>query len=412
MTRQDQPIRHPGSTPRTARQLGIMRGHPPPPEKRPTLENWDLPPFNRWSFQNVRALIPSVDVHRGTGPVDRLQSDPQPLGDLAFTAGNGTPCRLSEHLLRTYTDGFLVCHEGRIVYEKYFNDMVAETLHLAQSVSKSVIGLLTGVLHGQGLVDLDTPLADMVPELADCGYSDANLGQVLDMRSGVRFTEDYNAPDSDMTRVDIAAGWRPAPDSAPRPTIRDVIVTLPRIRGHGGDFEYRSIETDVIAWVLERVTGTDLAQLVSRHLWQPIGAERDACFTVDGSGTALADGGFNATLRDFSRLGMLMLNGGRAMGRQVVPEAWIDGSRHGDADRFGTPYTATSPHGAYRRFWWIHDNRRGDVCARGVFGQMIYADPTSELLVVKLSSWPDYLIPSYLGDTFRAIDAIRDALNG
>ncbi len=409
MTRPARPFQTPA--PKTARDLGIMQGFPPPPEKRPTLENWDLPPFNRWSFQNARALLPTAEVYRGTGPVDAMRRDPQPLGDLTFHATGGATT-LSDFLAHTYTDGFLVCHHGRIVFETYLNDMTPDTLHLSQSVAKSVVGLLTGVLHGRGLLDLDAPLAGMVPELSRCGYGDATLAQVLDMQSGVRFTEAYNAPGSDMTRLDIASGWRPAPTDAPRPTIREVILTLPAIRAHGGAFEYRSIETDVVAWVLERVTSMPLARLVSEYLWQPVGAERDACFTVDSAGTAQADGGFNATLRDYARLGLLILNRGRAMGREVVPEGWIDGMRRGDRGKFATPYTDISPQGAYRRFWWVHDNRRGDICARGVFGQMIYADPVGDLLVVKLSAWPDYLMPAYLRDTFLAIAAIRAALTG
>jgi CubicO group peptidase (beta-lactamase class C family) len=398
--------------PRTARQLGIMQGFPPPPEKRPTLENWDLPPFNRWAFQNVRSLIPTVDVFRGFGPATALDETRENLGEIEFERENGVTVSIDRYLGESYGDGFLVMHRNRIVFERYLNGMAPETLHLSQSVAKSVVGLLTGVLEAEGIVDIHAPLADIVPELAQCGYGDATLDQVLDMRSGVRFTEDYNMPGSDMTRIDIASGWRPRAGEAPRSTIRDVILSLPKIRPHGGAFEYRSIETDVAAWALECAAGKSLAELVSQRLWQPIGAGRDAYFTVDEAGTALADGGFNATLRDYARLGLLILNRGQAAGRQVVPADWIEGMRTGNRDIFGAPYTGVLPDGAYRRFWWIRDAERGDICARGVFGQLIYADPQSELLAVKLSTWPDYVIPSLTRDTFRAIDAIRTALSG
>lgn len=399
------------AVPKTARQLGIMQGFPPPPEKRPTLENWDLPPFNRWTFQNVRSLIPTVDVFRGFGPASRLEEAPQDLAGVEFDRENGTTVTIDRFLSESYGDAFLVMHNNRIVFERYLNGMAPETLHLSQSVAKSVVGLLAGILASDGVVDMHAPLADIVPELAQCGYADATLDQVLDMRSGVRFTEDYNLPGSDMTRIDIASGWRPKAGSAPRSTIREVILSLPKTRPHGGVFEYRSIETDVVAWALERAAGTSLAELVSQHLWQPIGAARDAYFTVDEAGTALADGGFNATLRDYARLGLLALNTGKAEGRQVVPETWIDGLRNGEPEVFGAPYTGVMPDGAYRRFWWIRDAQRGDICARGVFGQLIYADPKSEFLAVKLSTWPDYVIPSLTRDTFRAIDAIRAALS-
>ncbi|WP_172295490.1 serine hydrolase [Pseudoruegeria sp. HB172150] len=401
----------PRGAPKTARQLGIMEGFPPPPEKRPTLENWDLPPFNRWSFQNVRSLIPSVDVFRGYGPEGTLPEAPEPLDDLPV-ALEGETVPLARVLADTYSDGFLVMHRGCVVYERYFNGMAPEALHLSQSVAKSVVGLLAGVIHGDGLLDLDAPLADLVPELAACGYGSATLDQVLDMRSGVRFTEDYNTPGSDMTRIDIAAGWRPHGPGEAQTTIRDVILTLPQIREHGGVFDYRSIETDMVAWAVERATGEALAPLLSHRIWQRIGAGRDAYFTVDTAGTALADGGFNATLRDYARIGLLVLNRGRAGDDQIVPEAWIDAMRQGDHSVFGEPWSLNYPNGAYRRFWWIRDADRGDICAVGVFGQLIYVDPESDMVVAKLSTWPDFLMPALSRKTFRAIDTIRDALTG
>ncbi|WP_375691438.1 serine hydrolase domain-containing protein [Pseudooceanicola sp. LIPI14-2-Ac024] len=399
----------PKPAPKTARQLGIMQGFPPPPEKRPTLENWDLAPFNRWSFQNVRSLIPTVDVFRGFGPEARLDEAPEPLDDLSVPLDAGR-VPLGRVLADTYTDGFLVMHRDRVVFERYFNGMAPETLHLSQSVAKSVVGLLAGAVHGDGRLDLDAPLADVVPEMRGCGYAGATLDQVLDMRSGVRFTEDYNTPGSDMTRIDIASGWRPHDRGQAPTTIRDVILTLPQVRPHGGMFDYRSIETDVAAWAVERTAGRALAPLLSERIWQAIGPARDAYFTVDTAGTALADGGFNATLRDYARLGRLVRNRGRAGGVQLVPEPWIDAMRQGDPSVFGEPWSLASPRGAYRRFWWIRDACRGDICAVGVFGQLIYVDPESDLVIAKLSTWPDFLMAELTRDTFRAIDAIRAAL--
>lgn len=391
--------------PKTARELGIMIGFPPPPEKQPNTDNWDLAPFNRWSFQNMRGLFPTVDIYRGTGPVWPFAQDPIEILEIEFTNSAGNTRNIQQFLDETYTDGFLVYQGGKIRHESYHNDMHPETQHLSQSVAKSVVGATAGILIDRGAIDPNKPLADYVPELANCGYGDATLTHVLNMQSGVRFCEDYGIPDSDMTRVDIAAGWRSEKQGQSYQSIRDIILTLPKIRPHGEVFDYRSIETDVVAWVLERVSGLSLADLVSREIWRPMGAERDAFFTVDRAGTALADGGLNATLRDYARFGRLMLDQ-----NNLIPESWITASMRGEADKFGTPYTDTTPNGAYRNFWWIRDNERGDISARGVFGQLIYTDRTSDLLIVKLSSWPDYLINSFTIDTFLAIDSIRSAL--
>ena len=397
--------------PRSAREMGIMEGFPPPPAKRPTLENWDLAPFNRWSFQNIRGLFPTTDVRCGDRVIE-LEHDPQDLGGIAFTGTGGTRRTVDEVLARTYADGFLVCHRGRVVTERYFNDMAPHSPHLSQSVSKSVVGTLAGVLHHEGLLDLDAPLAELVPELAQCGYAGATLSQVLDMQSGVRFSEDYGAPDSDMTRIDVASGWRPPRPDEDVPTIRDVILTLPQERAHGESFSYRSIETDVVAWVIERAADAPLAQLLSDRIWTRIGAERDAFFTVDGAGTALADGGFNATLRDYARFGRMIAEGGRAGGAQVVPEAWIDATRRGDPSKFGTDYIDRFPKGAYRHQWWILDADRGDIMARGIFGQLIYVDPESDFVSVLLSTWPDYLIDSFSVEVLNAVLAVRLAMTG
>ncbi|MFD0857563.1 serine hydrolase domain-containing protein [Roseovarius aquimarinus] len=394
----------------TAHQMGIMEGFPPAPEAIPGPSNWDLPPFNRWSFSNMRALFPTADVPRGAGPVRSLPAAQEELRGLKFTTLAGARQSVGDWLDASYTDGFMVMSRGRIVHESYPGGHDPLSPHLSQSVAKSVVGMLAGVLESEGLIDLAAPMPSLVPELARSGYAAATLGQVLDMRSGVRFNEDYGTPGSDMTRIDIASGWRPAEGGLPAATIRDVILTLPQERPHGAAFHYRSIETDVIAWALERAAGAPLAQLLSDRIWSRMGAERDAYFTVDGAGTALADGGFNATMRDYARFGQLILEGGAWNGAQIIPEDWIRASATGDRAAFGEPYTATSPKGAYSRQWWIHDAARGDFMARGVFGQLIYLDPKTEFLAVKLSSWPDFLIHSYTVDMLHAVTAIRDAL--
>ena len=397
--------------PRTARELGIMRGFPPPPEKRPDLSNWDLAPFNRWSFMNIRNLFPTVDVKADRSRIQALQEDLQDLKPIQFKNHLGHTRTIGDFLDRTYTDGFLVLHHGKIITEHYFNNMGADTPHLSQSVAKSFVGTLAGILHDQGIVDPDEPLVSYVPELASCGYKDARLSHALNMTSGVRFVEDYGTPDSDMTRIDIASGWRPLPHGDDQPTIREVILTLPKIRDHGKVFEYRSVETDVVAWVLERAANQSLADLVSDLIWKKIGAEYNAFFTVDRSVTALADGGFNATLRDYARFGLMMQHNGRANGETVVPESWIDICASGDPSVYGEPYTDTCPNGAYSNFWWANNIDEGDFMARGVFGQMIYINREADLTIVKLSTWPDYVITDFTRESLAAFAAIRQFLS-
>ena len=358
----------------------------------------------------MRSLFPTADVKSSCGGIKPLPVAKQDLLSIEFTDHEGANTTVSEFIDNTYTDGLIVLHRNRVIVENYYNEMLPDTPHLSQSVSKSIVGCLAGILCDQGILDIDAPLVDYVPELASCGYKDAKLIHALSMTSGVQFVEDYNAPYSDMTRIDIACGWRPAPRRGVQPTIYDVILTLPRTRPHGEIFNYRSVETDVVAWAIERATNQSLSELVSKLIWQKIGAEHCAFFTVDKAATAVASGGFNATLRDFARFGLMMQNNGIAGDAKVVSENWVDSCAHGDNSLYGAPYTDTCPQGAYNNFWWIDNIEKGDFMARGVFGQMIYINRLAQMTIVKLSTWPDYMKPDFTRNSLLAFHAIREAL--
>jgi hypothetical protein len=176
-----------------------------------------------------------------------------------------------------------------------------------------------------------------------------------------------------------------------------------RVREHGESFEYRSIETDVLAFIMERVTGKRLAQLVSDELWQKLGADESACFTVDSAGYALAEGGFNATLRDYGRFGQLILDNGGG----VIPAEWIESTRSG---KHGPNFNPSLPEGSYRNQFWIEDPRSRSLMCRGVFGQLIHIDWEYGMVVVKLSTYPDFTNKAYSMATLKAVHAIAAAL--
>jgi CubicO group peptidase (beta-lactamase class C family) len=383
-----------------------------PPALVPPRMDWDRPPWNRWSFQHVREIIPTVEVYRGRGPVRALPREGRDLGEINVTSVNGGETTLSHLLDETYTDGFIVLHRGAIVYEQYFNGMDERTLHLSQSVAKSVTGTVAGILVGKGVLDVDASVSRYLPELESTGWKGATLQQVLDMTTGIKFSEDYTDPYSDIGQVDVACGWKPVPPGAD-PTFRwpqhmwELITRLKDMtRDHGTQFEYRSIETDVLAFAMERTTGKRLAQLVSEELWQKMGAERNACFTVDPAGYAIADGGFNACLRDYARFGQLWLEGGG----DIIPKQWIDATRSGVHGRFTGRYALSLPDGAYRNQFWITDSQGRNLMARGVFGQWVYVDYDHDMVIVKLSSWPDFVDPKLEKATFAAGKVIVTAL--
>lgn len=369
---------------------------------------WDLAPWNRWTFQHVREMVPTVQVRRGSGPVCALPEAFTDVDDIAFSA-NDRQQTIAQFLANSFTDGFLVLSGGRIIVERYMNGMARESQHLAMSVSKSITATVAGILVHRGLLDPAALVTRYLPELEATAYRGARLQHVLDMTSGVFFDESYTTPGSHMQKLDMACGWRPHTEPGWPDTIWGLILELTELRRpHGELFEYRSIETDVLAFVMERVTGKRLAALISEELWQPLGAEQDAYITVDCAGYAMANGGFNATLRDYARFALLHLRRGHLNGRQIVPEGWLAETRRGNHEIFRGEYRQALPHGAYHNKFWIEDPDRRAYMARGVCGQYIYIDPEADFAAVKLSTWPEFVNSDRSVETIAAVKAIRD----
>ncbi len=388
-----------------------MEGSSPPKEWRVPRNDWDQPPWNRWSFQNVRKLLPTEDVSRGSMAVSPLEENLQSIGSVEFRTVAGGNTTVDKMLDDTFTDGFLIRHKGKIVHESYHNGMTASTPHLAQSVSKSVTSTVTGILIGKGLMDPQAPISDYLPELKETAWNGAKLQHVLDMASGVKFVEEYTDPHSDIGKTDVACGWREPPadiDSSDWPTsMWDQILGLKETDAdHGSRFYYRSIETDVIAHAMQRITGKSLAQLVSDEIWTKMGAETSAYFTVDSAGYCLADGGFNATLRDFARFGQLYLDPNQT----IIPKAWIDDCRKGNHGLFNDEMRETFPKGRYRNQFWIEDYTEETIICLGVFGQLIYIMPSHDIVAVKLSTFPDFIDGKKELDAIAAIKAVAQEL--
>src|SRR5262249_6144677 len=163
----------------TARDLGIMTGFPPPQQSRANLLNWDHHPFNRWSFQNVRSVLPTRIVRHQSTARRPLDGRDFGLSELPVDLPQGRQIRLERLLEVLCTDAMMVVHRGDVVFERYFNDMTAAALHLSQSVSKSFVGALVGIEIGRGVIDPEAPADAYVPELAATGYRSARVADLL-----------------------------------------------------------------------------------------------------------------------------------------------------------------------------------------------------------------------------------------
>ena len=302
-----------------------MQGFPPAPDARVTLANWQTPPYNRWAFSHLREIVPTQRIARGDGPVLPLPADPQPVGEVETVRSDRTRTSVDAVLDDTFTDGVVVVQDGRLVYERYLGQTSADTTHLLMSISKSVVSCVAGNLVARGVLAPEQLVTEHIPEMLSSGYRGATVRHLLDMRSGIRFSEEYTDPNAEVRVLEQAARWSPLVTPDLPDSMYPYLTMLVAAREHGGAFEYRSCETDVLGWVCERAAGRRMADLIGELLWAPLGAAQDAEITCDVVGSAMHDGGVCATTADLARFGVMLLDGGRAGDRQVVPEEWLRG---------------------------------------------------------------------------------------
>jgi CubicO group peptidase (beta-lactamase class C family) len=348
-----------------------------------TLEDWQDPRHTAWSYRHVRELIPTARVASAPLPAELPRAAAPPAGLAA------------ERLLADESlDGLLVLHDGAVVLEEHRRGLRPDDVHLLQSVSKSITGTLAGVLVARGALAADDPVTLHVTELAGTSFDGASVRDLLDMRAGTRFDENYDDPASDIRASEVQFGWTPG--RRPAPDALRYLAGLANHRPHGGRFEYRSILTDVLGLVLERAAGAPFAEVLGRELWAPLGAETDAQVTVDAGGFAVADGGICVSLRDLARFGRLVVDGGAVDGRQVVPAAWLDDTLAGGADSAAAfaqdEHAGDLPGGHYRNQWWVPEDRQ-TLLAMGIHGQFVIADRATRTVMAVLSTWPTPLDP-------------------
>jgi CubicO group peptidase (beta-lactamase class C family) len=444
------------STAQAARERadGLMTGFPPAPEAQVTLANWQDPPYSRWAFRHMRELIPSHPIP-AAGPAGGLGGVVPPGASRAGPAGptplpaasgplpdppvwrlDGSTATAAEVFADTYTDALVVLHDGQLVAERYAAGMTAATPHLLMSVSKSLVGCVAGVLAERGRLDPAAPVTTYVPEAGSSGYAGATVRHLLDMRTGVAFRETYTELDAEVRVMERSMGWRPAQPGDPAGAY-PYLITLGQAGPHGGEFTYRSADSDMLGWVCERASGTRMADLISALIWQPMGAERDGEITCDPLGSAIHDGGVSVTARDLARFGQLLADdgyarggsgglggdqgfvppeGSRAGGYPVIPAAWLAATRDpgpGVREAFAaTDNELVLPGGWYRNQFWVLPGPGGPVLVcLGIHGQLVYADRATRTVVVKMSSWPDAQHTAYLLDTLRACAALAAHLS-
>lgn len=398
-------------------KLGIMQGFPTPDDKIISAVDATMVEFPalRYAMNRMREFMPTKNV---AAPTERLhqfeeRKDEAPIDALTFTPMySDTTMTFRESLDANYTDGMLILHRGVIVYEKYFGAATPIDPHHLMSVTKTFTGTLGALLVAQGVLDEQQLVQHYVPELEGSAFGDATVRQVMDMLVGLDFNEDYADPNSDIAKYSLAG--QPFIPTKKGEEIRHYykfLTTVEKAREHGQGFAYKTVNTDVLAWVLTRATGKDLNVLLSELIWKPIGAHHAAYFVVDKAGTPFAGGGLSATLRDLGRFGEMVRCDGQFNGNQVLPKAVVDDIRWGgDREKFVAGGYTNLQGWSYRSMWWVSHNEDGAFTARGINGQTIYIDPKAEMVLVRTASHP--VSSNEVNDLFSlpAYQAVADYL--
>jgi CubicO group peptidase (beta-lactamase class C family) len=353
-----------------------------------TLENWDDGGArSRFAYLNISQVFPVAVVRRG-GAILPLPVDDNPaIGRYVVKRDGARAITLDELLASGPFDGFLIVHRGRIVYERYLR-MRPEDKHLLFSVTKALVGTAVAILEDRGKIHLDRMVGELITELEGTAWGKVRVRDVLEMASGMEGGESdlsaYSDPRHKHYQLEASLGWLPKEPSMPEAVHREdtyaYLSTLRRVREPGRLWEYASVNTAVLGWLLERVTGKTLADVLADEIWSRMGAEGDALMVVNRSGVAVAHAGMAATLRDLARFGLLFTRRGATKdSERVISDRVLERiTRAGRAHILQPGHPAWLSHVAYQ--WDGVTDQRSFF--KGGFGdQLLYVAPHREVVI-------------------------------
>ncbi len=342
-------------------------------------------PYSFYYFHHMDRLGFRTDWARKGSDTYPLKEPTRPFS-LGY-ALRGGDYSLDDYFQRNFVTGFLVLHDDQIVLEKYFHGADQNSRFVSQSVGKSIVSILVGAAVSDGAIkSVDDPLVKYLPYLSNSGFRDVTVKNLLQMSSGVDYSEDYTDPKSGAALIGAAL-------LTGDPTFKNFAASIGSTATKPGTrFNYQSVNTQVLGLLLEQVTGKPLNQYAQEKLWKKIGAQSDAFFyRAQKQPDTCAFACFNATVRDYARVGLMMMRGGMLGNNRVLPPSWVHESTTPDAD-YLQPKPAVS-NGApaqqgYAYQWWIPYGHEGAFNAEGIYGQSIYVNPTRRVVIVQTSAWP------------------------
>ncbi|WP_460136818.1 serine hydrolase domain-containing protein [Pseudomonas sp. S1_E04] len=391
----------------------LMQGFPAEPKHRVTWSNWMSPPFSQWGFRNLARLRPTIDVQAGAASAGPLKEAPTALDAVHFNSECGLSISVSDHLVASQTDAFIVMQGDTVLFERYFNGQRASDRHIMFSVTKSLIGTLGEQLVTQGMLKPELPAAYYVPELAGSAFGDATVRQLFDMAVGINYSEVYDDPASESSQYGYACGFQPAPAQyAQFESLYQYLPSLQKRGSHGGFFHYVTATTEALAWVMERASGKACSQMLEA-IWERLGCDRDGYFMADPWGRNVAGAGFSATLRDMARFGRLLANDGRHEGVELLSPQTVARIAAGSDPAIyaqNTEFASWTPGASYRSQWYVFNDHSQALMAGGIHGQYLFIDKPSGVVIVKQSSLTEAVGP-FDADSVRMLRAIADHLS-
>jgi CubicO group peptidase (beta-lactamase class C family) len=331
------------------------------------------------TFRNIDRLFP-VNVVRRAAAAHELGPSDHPLTRVQFSSG-GKGCDLIDYMALNRVTGLLVLKDGRIAFEDYEMGNTERTRWVSMSVAKSITATLVGAAIQEGFISgVEDPVTKYVPQLDRTAYDGVSIRNLLQMASGSKWDETYTDPKSDRRRM------LEAQLSQRAGSILNVMAGLPRAFDPGSVWNYNSGDTYLAATVVRNAVGRSLSQYLSERIWRKFGMESDALWWLDSpQGAEIGGSGFGATLRDYGRFGLFLLNDGMAGEERILPPGWV--REAGSCKGIGGSLVN------YGYLCWSFDAAPGSIHegafrAQGIFGQHIYMNPKENVVIVVWGALP------------------------
>jgi len=388
--------------------------------------NWLRAPFNRIGYRNISTIHDLDVIPKGNTIVSMFQTPYSSLSheeiEKISYRGHGEVNRtFLDMLLKTHTDGIVILQHGKLVYERYFDGQDPDTPHIQFSNTKSLTGIIVAQLIQEEIINPNLCISNYIPELEGTAFADARVTDVLDMTTGIQFTEEYADPNSEMVRHFVAASFISEPPGYQgEKTIREFLKTLKKDGNHNETFHYVSANTEVLSWLVEKATELSgnkktVSELFHELIWSKLGTEHDALMIKDRAGDATWCGGFTATTRDMTRIGQMILDNGKFENEQLISPQAFEFMRQRDtrqqfiASGSDKLWPAKKDWSYANQFWWTN-NEHGAFTAIGISGQLLYIDPKTNMVLAKNSSHTDARGDWLKYDSFVAIHALSKHL--